>query len=459
MGHTLAIRYRFVTLLILGGATSVLSLFALVRALGLAETHRVERARDAVVTELEELAATEPSADALAGPPATSFVGLRGGWTARGDHPTISVPAPWRGPLVQVLRRAQAEDGPVVDDVPMGSQTLVVAARPGRNAIAWTGFMVEPSGYLRPWRWVTIALLGVTALLVVVAVTHAVTFRNGAQALRRALAGLARDLDTPVPKVSVRELRDIGDGIGKLAADLSAARDARERMAGELALKERLAALGRVVAGVAHEVRNPLASIKLRLDLAGAGAALSDSTRASIEAASREITRLDRLVGDLLLVAGKRLGPLRRTDLGALVRARVENLAPWAEAKGVAVRVEGAGSAEADPESLARALDNLVRNAVEAAPSGTEVVARVAGADGDAVAITVSDRGAGVAPARAGELFEPFFTTKAGGTGLGLAVSRAIARAHGGDLRYARAGEVTEFTMVVPGVVGEELAS
>jgi two-component system, NtrC family, sensor kinase len=96
---------------------------------------------------------------------------------------------------------------------------------------------------------------------------------------------------------------------------------------------------------------------------------------------------------------------------------------------------------------------------VEAAPSGTEVVARVASAGDGGVAMTVSDRGAGVAPARAGELFEPFFTTKAGGTGLGLAVSRAIARAHGGDLRYARAGETTELTLVLPGAVGEELAS
>src|SRR5262249_31824798 len=454
VGHTGTIRYRFVTLMILGGATSVLSLFALVRALGLAEEHRIQRARDAVLIELEDLAETEPGPDALGREPATSFVGLHGGWTARGekgDRPAISVPASWRSPLAQMLRRANASDTAVVDDFSVGSsQTLVLAAKRGRGAIAWTGFMVEPSGYLRPWRWVSIALLGVTALLVVVAVTHAVTFRKGALALSEALTGLARDLDTRVPKVRVQELADIGEGIGKLAADLSAARDARERMADELAHQERLAALGRVAAGVAHEVRNPLASIKLRLDLAASSSSLPESTRASIETASREITRLDRLVGDLLLVAGKRLGALRRADLGALGRARVEDLSPWAAAEGgprpgAAGGAQGGGRAEPARESLARALDNVTRNAVEAAPSGSEVDAEVV-AEGDQLTITVTDRGGGVAPARAGELFEPFFTTKAGGTGLGLAGSRAIARAHAAGLRSAPPRHLTPFT-------------
>src|SRR5205807_2213975 len=103
----------------------------------------------------------------------------------------------------------------------------------------------------------------------------------------------------------------------------------------------------------------------------------------------------------------------------------------------VEVLAAGSGTAEADPEAVARAIDNVLRNAVEASPPQASVEARVVEVDG-VVEVRVEDRGRGVEPARAAELFEPFFTTKADGTGLGLAISRAIARAHGGDLTYAR---------------------
>jgi signal transduction histidine kinase len=427
----------------LAGIVSALSLVALIRALGLAESHRVARARDGVIGELAQLAAAPPAAK-----PATTYVGMHGGWLARAEEPLVGVPDGWDAPLREVLLRAVATQAESVFVVPTGAQTLIVAARPTPSGLAWAGYQVEPSAYLAPWRWISYVLLAATALLVATAVAHAISFRKGTRALQSTLLGLAEDLSTPVPHVRARELAAIAEGIGRLADDLSASRFARERLASELAHKERLAALGRVVAGVAHEVRNPLASIKLRLDLVAAGHDLPEAARASVEAAAREIARLDRLVSDLLLVAGKRPAAPRPVDLGALVRARVDDLAPWAAAKGVSVHADGDAEAAVDPESLARALDNVLRNAVEAAPSGTTVEARIGAADGK-VEIAVEDRGPGVEPARASELFEPFFTTKASGTGLGLAVSRAIARAHGGDLRYTRADDVTRFSLLL----------
>jgi signal transduction histidine kinase len=253
-----------------------------------------------------------------------------------------------------------------------------------------------------------------------------------------------------VPRSSVRELDDIAIGIDTLARRLEESRRIQEGMVRDLARQERLAALGRVVAGVAHEVRNPLASIKLRLDLAARrDAALPEVTRAAIDHASSEIMRLDRLVADLLIVAGRAVGTRAPLDLAALLRARSEALTPWAALRRIAIDVHGRGTVMGDADALARAIDNVLRNAIEASPDGAVVEASVE-EDGDGLRVRIADRGEGVTPGRAGEIFEPFFTTKPDGTGLGLAISRAIVRAHGGELVYRREGEVTRLELTLP---------
>ncbi len=133
-------------------------------------------------------------------------------------------------------------------------------------------------------------------------------------------------------------------------------------------------------------------------------------------------------------------------SLGELVGERVGLLQPWAKERGVALTCSGEANAEVASEAVARAVDNLIRNAVEASPSGTELKVEIAPVKGEAV-VRIEDHGPGVDPARAGELFEPFFTTKSEGTGLGLAISRAIANAHSGALIYHREGDATRFEL------------
>ena len=381
---------------------AAVSLVALERALLLTEAQRHERAREAVSLELQRLAELPPTPDSLRQPAATSYVGLHGGWI--GEVPDLAaVPQKWRATVEEAAQASKQSHAREVRDVSVGGNTLVVAAAPSGNVTAWVGVMLLQSSYLRPWKWIVVVLAAAVALLIGVALRVALLFKKSVAA--------------------------------------------EERLQRELTQKERLAALGRVAAGVAHEVRNPLASIKLRLDLAAVS--LADEAKSSVVAASSEISRLDRLVSDLLLVAGKQAGPRTPVELGTLARQRAEALAPWAREREVAIVVDGRGGAIADADSVARALDNVLRNAVEASPPRSTVEVQVSAHNGH-INVDVDDHGRGVDAARSGELFEPFFTTKNDGTGLGLAISRAIARAHGGDLTYARRGEITRFQLSLP---------
>ncbi len=447
MVRTHLIRHRLLTVVLLGVLTSVLSLVALVHLLTTSTAQRVERARDGVMEEMDRLA--RRPADVVE---TIAYVGMRGGtWDGKGTPEAL--PAPWVVPLRGVLARASERRSRAVEEVTVGESTLVVAAMPDPKgppgACVWSGFMVRPLQSLRTWQWIVVLLALATTLLVASAVRTVVTVNRGAAGLRASMVELAKDLNAPIPRPAVRELGDVADGIAVLAQSLARAKAEEERLGRELSRQERLAALGRVVAGVAHEVRNPLASIKLRLDLAAAKGAQPDVVGKAITHASSEISRLDRLVADLLVVAGRASGPKLSSSLGALVRARVDGLSAWSQERGVNVTVTGDARASIDRDAVARALDNLLRNAIEASPFGAAVEVAVARRSESAV-VAVTDHGGGVPGERTTELFEPFFTTKPEGTGLGLAISRAVARAHEGEVTYARHGEATRFELTLP---------
>jgi signal transduction histidine kinase len=356
-----------------------------------------------------------------------------------------------KGPLVdEALQQAAARGDEVVLERTEGDDTPVLVAAtpvPGGGYV-FASQRVVAGRETRGLRVVVLLLALLSFGLVVASLQTLVAVEKGVSTLRVFLAALARDLRTPVARPALRELDEVAGGMAALAGELDRAQMERERLTRELAAQERLAALGRVAAGIAHEVRNPLASMKLRADLARTGGEATPAIARDLEDISSEIARLDRLVSDLLVVAGRRSGPQEEMELGELVAKRVALLDPWAVEKKVGLECEGAARACADADALARAVDNLLRNAVEASPDGARVKVRV-GAIGDGARITVTDRGPGIAPERAAQLFEPFFTTKPEGTGLGLALARAVAQAHRGTLTYARQGDSTCFTLTV----------
>jgi two-component system sensor histidine kinase PilS (NtrC family) len=224
----------------------------------------------------------------------------------------------------------------------------------------------------------------------------------------------------------------------------------------QLRRSERLGAVGQLAAGLAHEIRNPLASLSGAVELLSADPPGDDAgSRRLAEIVRCETARLNRLVTDFLSYARPGPGQLERVVLAAAL-AELQELWRSADSGGVVLRVdaEPAAAVQANPDQLRQVLWNLVRNAAEAQPA--DGVVRI---DAHAVAgeeawteIRIEDRGMGIPAEHLERVFEPFYTTKAKGTGLGLATVHRIVEAHGGRLALSsRPGEGTVVRVLLPG--------
>jgi PAS domain S-box-containing protein len=199
---------------------------------------------------------------------------------------------------------------------------------------------------------------------------------------------------------------------------------------------ERLAALGTMAAGLAHEIRNPLNAAHLQLSLAHrriTDPAEIDGARVALDLAASEMKRLAVLVEDFLQFARPQPLRLTRGDLRSTAEATMALVAPESLALGVELELLPGESVtlELDDEKMKQVVLNLVRNAIEAAGRGGRVTVTLS-AKNDIAQLAVEDDGQGF-PAAA-PLFEPFFTTKEGGTGLGLAIVHRIVSDHGGTV-------------------------
>jgi signal transduction histidine kinase len=218
------------------------------------------------------------------------------------------------------------------------------------------------------------------------------------------------------------------------------------------ALESRDRQLKLMLAGVAHEVRNPIGGISLFSGLLAEDlkAGAHEEAAGHVARIQREVEYLQRIVEDFLAFAREQ--PLSRAPVTApdLLHEASGLLAADAASKEVTVEVEAEPAVlEADGSLLTAALVNLVKNAVQASPPGGRV--RVTGrGEAAGYAIRVQDHGAGVPEAERERIFEPFFTTREKGTGLGLPLSRKIARAHGGELRLVSSPGVTTFELTLP---------
>lgn len=221
-----------------------------------------------------------------------------------------------------------------------------------------------------------------------------------------------------------------------------------ERAKRRLESERRLSLLGEMSAVMAHEIRNPLASLKGHAQLLAERLPAESSDRRKADRVVLEATRLEALTADLLGFV--RIGPLdlRPADPAALLRASVEEVG----AEGFALDAAAVpGAWRLDATRLRQALVNLLRNARQATPAEAEAPQASVVAAGERLIFTIRDFGAGLPPGQEERIFDPFFTTRASGTGLGLSVARRVVELHGGRLtaeNHPEGGAV--FRIVLP---------
>jgi two-component system sensor histidine kinase PilS (NtrC family) len=256
--------------------------------------------------------------------------------------------------------------------------------------------------------------------------------------------------------VTVSPLRDVKDTvIGRVInfQDLTELR----RLEAHARRTERMATVGQLAAGVAHEIRNPMASISGSIELLRQNPQASEDDRALMTIVHREIQRLNNLIGDLLDYANPRKKQPVDFDLASLIGETVQVARgdhSFADVELSSDIHDAPLSLHADPAKIRQVVWNLIRNAADAASQGGKHVRVDVRRDGtEGAIIAVSDDGPGIPEHLVGRIFDPFVTTKQKGTGLGLATCHSIVAEHSGRIDVETAvGKGTKFSVVIPGM-------
>lgn len=223
----------------------------------------------------------------------------------------------------------------------------------------------------------------------------------------------------------------------------------------ELERRNRLAALGEMAAGVAHEVRNPLGGILLSATMLENDLRDVPDSRKHAQRISHAARMLDGVVGDILAFASHGEPRFEAVDVGELTHEAVDLLKPGTSDRSIMVQnTETRAVIDADSVQLRRALLNVIANAIAAGGEEGRVWIRVdrPAVEEAVLRISVSDNGPGVPTALRDRIFNPFFTTKDSGTGLGLAIVHGIVEAHGGRIEVDdRDGGGAVFRLLLPG--------
>lgn len=252
-----------------------------------------------------------------------------------------------------------------------------------------------------------------------------------------------------------------------LSGEVFRLRNALEEKNKELERAERLAALGEMAAGIAHEIRNPLGGIRLYASVLQRDLADRPREQELVRRLDAGACNLEQIVGDVLAFAGGAEPDPRNVTVGEILDASISQTAPRAQLRRVTIEVDPAlceVNVRCDASQMARAFSNLIFNALDAVEAGGTIRIREGAfgtpdheGDKSLCFIRIEDDGPGIEPGTLQRIFDPFFTTKDSGTGLGLAIVHRIAESNGGFITAGnRHEEGAVFVLSVPRAEGED---
>ncbi|RVU48606.1 HAMP domain-containing histidine kinase [Lujinxingia sediminis] len=305
----------------------------------------------------------------------------------------------------------------------------------------------------------SLAALAVALLVLILIVWTLRPLTTLAQAARRIGEGDYRPLPTPSTRMGQDEVALLTAEFNAMAHSL-AERDARLRSQHAALLKsERLATIGRMTSLITHELRNPLSSINLNVEMLAEALeergidASDEDIRPLLETVIEEIDRLRDITEEYLTYARLPSPKTQPENLDDIVQGLIDfHQWEWSQhGVEVIVTIDNAPlEVDVDANQIRQALLNLIKNAVEASSPGDAIVVSVTRVEGVA-RVAIEDQGEGIRPEALERLFEPFFSTKSQGTGLGLPMTQQILEEHGGQLSVeSDLGEGTRFCFELP---------